>query len=177
VTFSVPDGWEGQHDYVDGLKIQELGGQINFAVHDGIIVATLQEGLTGGCIDNAAKSTLLGAAPRDLMTFLQASQYLTVQAPVPIVVGGRTGLSTQVSVKRLPRCTIGPDSVWLFVVGALQGSQDQYRIDQGTIVQVTAVDVGGKTVTILAGGPSGPTLSPFLAEAQTVVDGMQFTAP
>jgi len=169
VEFTLPTGWEGSHDFVDGSKIQPVGGTASFRLSDGIAVMRVRAGLPSGCIDAPVTSTVIGGDPSDVIDFIEHDRFLAVDPAVPIVIGGHSGLRTHLSVKRLPGCLIGGSSVWLFLVG-----QDQFRVQDGDEIDVYALDVDGETVTILVGGPDGKPTDPFMTQASAILDSIRF---
>ena len=182
-------GWQIDRVFPDGfnLKLTELGsgaadGRGLGAAPPGGYVAggVVQIVLTGPCQDS--KTEVIESDPAALINWLQTNDWLTVTDPVPVNLGGRTGLQVDVSQAKSPRgtCTLPPDlseeardqidrSVFIFMFG-----EDDFWVGQDETVRIIVVDVDGKPFTILEGSTPSDAFPALVEAAQPMLESMRF---
>ena len=88
-----------------------------------------------------------GSTPLELWSALKTIEYMTVSQWDPTTIGGRSGLSTYVDISEgaLAACgSFGEGEVNVFPVGG-----ETWRAHPGERIRIKAVEVEGKTVTVM----------------------------
>ena len=151
LQFQLGDQWEGYLHSADAVGIRERSSG---RVLTEIMVAKLQAVFDPICIneETISHTGLLGTEPADVIRWVQAQTILETSDVSAVNYAGRSGLQIEASIKgpfevacpggignRVHLFSVGEDSVW---------------IRNGQRVQITALDVDGSTVTIVAGAPA-----------------------
>ena len=136
--------------------------------------------LTGPCQDSETK--VIESDPGALITWLGTNDWLTVTDPVPLNLGGRTGLQVDVSQAKSPRgtCKLPPDvpdqdkdrlerSVYIFKFG-----EDDFWVGEDETVRIIVVDVDGKPFTILEGSSPSSAFPALVEAAQPMLESLRF---
>lgn len=182
-------GWQIDRVFPDGfnLKLTELGsgaadGRGAGSAPPGGYVAggVVQIVLQGPCQDS--ETQVIKSDPAALITWLGTHEWLSVTDPVPLNLGGRTGLQVDVRQAKSPKgtCTIPPDvpepdkdrlarSVYLFKFG-----EDDFWVGEDETVRIIVVDVDGKPFTILEGSSPSDAFPALLEAAQPMLESLRF---
>ena len=121
---------------------------------------------------------MIGSDPADLVTWLQANEWLEVSAPVPVNLGGRSGLQVDVTQAKSPRgtCELPPDipdrradSAYIFLFG-----NDNFWVGKDEIVRMLVIDVDGKLFTILTGTDAAAEFPAFIGLAEPILQSLRF---
>jgi class 3 adenylate cyclase len=155
VSFRLDEGWSGYISTPDEIVFQERGGPIG-ATGGTLIevtIAKLQEAYDPPCIqDQPPVPTLVGPTTRDLITWLAGVKLIKVSVPEPVNLAGLSGLQFDLTPSG-PMDTICPNGAG-HRLHLFQAGNDSVWVRDGQKLRVTALDVNGTTMTILAGGPA-----------------------
>ena len=182
-------GWQIDRVYPDGfnLELTDLGSGaasgrgVDSAPPGGYVAGgVVQIVLTGPCQDS--KTQVIESDPAALINWLETNDWLTVTDPVPVNLGGRTGLQVDVTQAKSPKgtCKLPPDlseeakhqmdrSVFLFMFG-----EDDFWVGQDETVRIIVVDVDGKPFTILEGSSPSDAFPALIEAAQPMLESLRF---
>ena len=182
-------GWQIDRVFPDGfnLNLTDLGpgaadgrGVGEPAPGGYVAGGVVQTVLTGPCPDS--KTQVIESDPGALVNWLATNDWLIVTDPVPVNLGGRTGLQVDVSQAKSPKgtCTLSPDlpeqtqsqlesSVYIFRFG-----EDNFWVGQDETVRIIVVDVDGKPFTILEGSSPAAAFPALIEAAQPMLESLRF---
>jgi serine/threonine-protein kinase len=173
------EGWSIDRVFPDAWNLQRrtsADGPVDGYISGGLVQVVLQ----GPCSDSATQ--VVGSDPAALVTWLGTNEWLDVSDPVPVNVGGRTGLRVDVSQARSPAgtCDYPPDvpeevrdrleeTVYVFLFG-----EDNFWVGPDERIRLMTLDVDGKPFTIVAGVLESATFPSFIEAASPVLMSLQF---
>jgi hypothetical protein len=165
VTFTVPDGWEGN---VGGPYLVDLG-QVGF--QQALAVSVFDTVYADPCDFNKGPiDPPPGPSVDDLVTALVGLPSLVVSTPTDVTIDGYRGKQlTLTAPSSLSGCTLSPDSdlrIWALPLGATHG------MNPGYISHLWILDVDGQRVVIDTAEWPGQTAA-TKAEIQGVLDSIQ----
>jgi serine/threonine-protein kinase len=170
MQFHVDAGWVALLNFVDGLALARADGKVEEEMDVGLVQVVFDSPCVTG------KTRTIGPSAREFFEFLRGNPYLRIGNPRAIVIGGKTGLAADVTVKRTPTAATCPDEpeqlldrVWLFQIG-----ETSYWFRGGQKVRFVSIDAGdGPAVTFVFGGdPKGSDA--FIEVGQRLIDSLTF---
>jgi hypothetical protein len=170
LQFRVDAGWYALLNFVDGFAL----GRTDASVEEELDVGRVQVVYDTPCL--TGKTRTIGPSAREFFDFLGKNHFLHVGNPQAIVIGGKTGLSVDVTLVKTPPAATCPDEpeqllnrVWLFEIG-----ETSFWFRAGQRVRITSVDAGdGPAVTFVYGGDIKEA-DAFIASAQRVIESLTF---
>ena len=141
-----------------------------------IVLATAT--LDPPCPESTPK--FLDERPEDVIQWLTTRPWLEHSAPRPYNIGKYLGRSVDIKVTTKGwGCSTSVSDSYPFRLGDPTGGADwgaAYEIDVGERKRVVAIDVGGRTVTILMGSPF-PDVNAFWGLTDQVIQSIEFNPP
>ena len=140
-----------------------------------IVLATAT--LDPPCPESTPK--FLGKQPEDVIDWLTTRPWLEHSAPRPYNIGQYLGRSVDIKVTTKGLDCPSIRNSYPFRLGDPTGGSDwgsAYEIDIGERKRVVAIDVGGRTVTILMGSPF-PDVNALWGLTDQVIQSIEFSPP
>ncbi len=158
-SFTLPPGWEGRRNYIDGVGLGRTDKQ-----RSELDVGKVQTVFPDGCVGTEAVP--IGRQPADLIAWLRGLNLLKTSNLRPINLGGYSGLRIDIEAAATPPNCPGGPRLWLFPSG-----EDIVWMSKGDRYTLMVLDVRGTPVTFLYGGAPAEG---FNALAEPIVQSVRF---
>jgi hypothetical protein len=192
LTYTVPDGWANSQDWPSTFTLtpsssyahEDASGPPDGVRHEIHLFTEPAANVQDAACDNKPDPAV-GRTPAALMTWLTRQPSLTATTPIPITIGGQSGLTVELSLRNSWSTSCPGDSnpeVALFGPSATPVDGWGFGIGKGERERLILLDLGGGHVIGIAlddappaGAPTG--FQPLVDASMPVIQSFRFGGP